>query len=357
MGVLVRAVVSWLLTLGWVLLVAMSSLCLGFGNFVLAYESFKAQGFEPVPLRRLPLLGPWADGFGVGDAPVAALYALFLTIAMNLAIIESVKRLARTLGLILDLRQASRSSDPALLERVPALRDRAVHECLWSVALLVASVLILGWDLSQFNFNYLAVFDQAADPSEVLGWAPDLVQHVGHFVAGLISRAKWGYAGCVIALAVALEDARTRTSGSWLNLHQALDDIAEAPHVPTDESEHRSWPEPESVESTHDTGAQFVTPIPMSSNAGSSTEARTASTTDRDPVSPPPPVDPPPAVAPREDAVVDVIVGPGRVESFSLTEVQTDSARFVRDGSGRAWFLRAYWEELTGNKTTEGVGR
>lgn len=53
--------------------------------------------------------------------------------------------------------------------------------------------------------------------------------------------------------------------------------------------------------------------------------------------------------------MVDVIVAAGRIESFSLAEVQRDSERFVRDGSGRTWFVRSYWEQLIGPNGQGGV--
>ena len=40
-------------------------------------------------------------------------------------------------------------------------------------------------------------------------------------------------------------------------------------------------------------------------------------------------------------SLLSQILEPRRVESFSLAEVQTDSERFVRDGSGRTWFVRS----------------
>lgn len=358
MGVLVRALVSWLLALAWGCFVASSAICLAFGNFVLSYESFKEQGFANSLLRRLPLLGGWAEGFGAGDATVAALYGFVLTLVMNVALIGTAKKLERAIQLLLDLRQASRSTDPAVLERVPAYRDRTVHHFVVAVALVAASVGIVLWDVSQFNFNYVKTFDPTSDASDVVGWAPDLVQHVGAFVAELIRRARWGYVGCLVALALILEDALIRAGHTWLDLHNALDDVvAPPPPAPMEEVGHQSLRAPEPVMPAYDTSTEFADTAAPSSNGGSPSGSRMASAADSDPVSPPPPVDPPPSAVPREETLVDVYVGPGRVESHPLAEVQKDTARFVRDGSGRAWFLRAYWEELTGGASPEGVGR
>src|ERR1051325_3769818 len=192
MGVLVRAVMSWLFSVAWMLFVGTSATCLGFGNFVLSYESFKEQGFAATPLRHLPLVGEWAEGFGAGNATVAAMYGFVLTLIMNVVLMGTVKKIERAIQMLLDLRQASRSTEPAVLERVPAYRDRAIHNLVVASALIAASVAIVSWDVAQFNFNYVKAFDPPSDASDVLGWAPDLVQHVGAFVADLIRRARWG---------------------------------------------------------------------------------------------------------------------------------------------------------------------
>lgn len=358
MVVLLRALVSWLLTLGWALLVSLGALCLGFGNFVVAWQSFTAQGFEPLPLRRVPLLGAWAEGFGVGDAPISALYALVLTLAMNVAIMATVKVQARALQLFFDRRQALRSRDAAVFESAPDYLDQTVRYCIWSATLLVASVLIVGWDVSQFNYRYENLFSPAGDPSEVLGWSPDAVARLGEFVAEFIRTAKWGYIGCVVALAVALEYALTRVAENWHNLHNALDEaVVPTAHVPAQEVDNRPTVTFEPAIPDQEAEAEFPGTTAARSNGGTPLAAGTSTVADPTPVSPPPPVDPQPSPAPREGAVVDVIVGPGRVESFLLSDVQNDGERFVRDGSGRVWFLRTYWEQLMENKSTGGVTR
>jgi hypothetical protein len=358
MTVLARALVSWLLTLGFALLVAMGASCLAFGNFVVAWQSFTAQGFEQLPLRRVPLLGWWAEGFGAGEAPIAALYALVLTVAMNLAIMAAAKVSGRTLQLFFDRRQALRSTDAVVQATAPAYLDQTVRFGVYAAFLLVASVFIVGYDVAQFRFRYENLFSQATDPGDVLTWAPDAVARLGGFVAGFIRTATWGYVGCVIALAIALEYALTRVTENWHNLHNAL---AEAVNPDTQEH-YRDLDDRPPVEtrpstSTGDTETEFAQTTAPDPNDRAPTQAAPVTVTDSVSVPPPPPVDPPPSAVPREETLVDVYVGPGRVESHRLAEVQTDAARFVRDGSGRAWFLRAYWEALTGGPAPEGVGR
>lgn len=356
MTLLIRALVSWLLTLGRTLLVAAGALCLAFGNFVVAWQSFTAQGFEPTPLRQVPMLGPWAEAFGVGDAPIAALYALVLTLTMNVAIMWTVNVLARTLQLFFDLRQAVRSRDGAVFATAPDYRDQTVRYCIWSAALLAASVLIIGWDVSQFNYRYENLFAPVADPSEVLGWAPDAGVRLGEFVAGFIRTAKWGYIGCVVALAVGLEYSLTRVAENWHNLHNALEEaVTPAAHIPAEEVGNRPAVAPAPAIPADETEAEFTEATATSSNDGAAPTARTPTLTDPAPISPPPVVVPPPSPAPREGSMVDVIVAAGRIESFSLAEVQRDSERFVRDGSGRTWFVRSYWEQLIGPNGQGGV--
>ena len=350
MTVLARALVSWLLTLGFALLVAMGASCLAFGNFVVAWQSFTAQGFEQLPLRRVPLLGWLAEGFGVGDAPIASLYALVLTVAMNLAIIATAKVSARALQLFFDRRQALRSSDPGVQATAPAYLDQTVRLGVYAALLLVASAFIVGYDVAQFRLRYENLFSQATDPSDVLAWAPDPVVRLGGFLAGFIRTATWGYVGCVIALAVALEYALTRVAENWHNLHNALDEaVTSAAHIPAEEVGNRSAVAPEPSIPVDETDAAFAEATAVFPNAGAAPTASTATVPDAAPIAPPRAVETPPSPAPRDGAMVDVIVAAGRIESFPLAEVQRDSERFVRDGSGRTWFVRTYWEQVLGH--------
>jgi hypothetical protein len=124
MAILLRTLVAWLLTLGWALLVSLGTLCLGLGNFVLAWHSFTAQGFEQLPLRHVPLLGGWAEGFGMSEAPLAALFALVLTLAMNFAIMATAKALAHALRCFFDRRQGKVGSASRSLYAVLAIRTQ-----------------------------------------------------------------------------------------------------------------------------------------------------------------------------------------------------------------------------------------
>lgn len=371
MAVLVRAVVSWLFAMAWTLFVATSAVFLAVGNFILSYDSFKAQGFSGTPLRHLPFVGEWAEGFGAGSATGAAMYGFVLTLVMNVALIGTAKKIERAIQLVLDLRQASRSTDPATLARVAAYRDRAVHDCVVAAALVLASIGIVLWDVSQFNFNYVATFDPGRDAADVVGWAPDLVQHVGEFVAELIRRAKWGYVGCLVAIALILEDAIIRTGHTWVNVHNALDEVV-APALPLQTEQADQEPVEDVVGREYNAGPAFAGAAVFPSSSGNGTEATadssgrssyagadppSAAEADAEPISPPPSADSVPPMPPREEPMVEVFVGPGRIESIPFAEVQADSTRFVRDGSGRAWFDRAYWEDLTGSKASKGVGR
>lgn len=358
MAVLVRALVSWLLTIGWAFLVSLGTLCLAFGNFVVAWQSFTAQGFERSPLRHVPLLGAWAEGFGVGDAPIAALYALVLTVTMNLAIMAAVKVLARTMQLFFEGRQALRSDDPGVLGTAPIYRDQTIRYGIYSATLFVASVLIVGWDVSQFNYRYENLFSPVSDPSEVLSWAPDAAGRLGEFVAEFIRTAKWGYIGCVVALAVALEYAISRAVENWQSLHTALDQ-AVAMGVPGDAQLPDGVATRTAAPPVYDQQARadFAVPVTPSWTGGTAAAPSPADMPEATPVSPPPPMTsaPEPAVL-REESAVNVIVAPGRVEQFLLSEVRRDSDRFVRDGSGRAWFLRTYWEQVMGARSKKGAG-
>lgn len=348
MLVLARALISWLLTLGWASLISLGALCLAFGNFVVAWQSFTAQGFEPLPLRRVPLLGAWAEGFGIGEAPLAALYALMLTLGMNLAIIATAKAVARALRLFFDRRQALRSNDAGLRASAPDYLDQTVHLCVWSAALLIASILIIRYDVAQFRFRYENLFTQVSDPIDITTWAPDAVARLGQFVATFIRTATWGYVGCVIALAVALEYALGRVGEQWHALHNAIDGAVSL----DDQNGEQPAPEPAPlVRPLPDFESGGTLPISAVDSVGHIAPSPTSApgVIDPEPVSPPPSFAPPPAQLARDErAFVDVIIGPGRTETFPLADVQADPDRFVRDGSGRVWFTRSYWSEVIG---------
>lgn len=344
MTVLVRALVSWLLALGFALLAVAVAACLFFGNFVVAWQSFSSQGWEQTALGRVPLLGAWAEGFGVGRAPIAALWALVVTGAMNYAIMATTKNLAGIVRAFFDQKQALRSENPAMRARAVDYRDTMIEHSVWAAGLIVFSFLIIRYDVAQFRLRSEGLINGTTDPAEMLRWAPDAVARLGQFFAGFVGTATWGYAGCIIATAIGLEFAIGHAAVRWQTLHNAI----EAAVSPDDQDPLRQARDPEPVaRPLEDPEGGVPIPVVDSVDYATASYPGALAATDRDPVLPPPPVEPPPAQrAQNEGASVDVIVGPGRTEAFPLADVQAHPERFVRDGSGRVWFTRNYWSQV-----------
>ena len=42
-----------------------------------------------------------------------------------------------------------------------------------------------------------------------------------------------------------------------------------------------------------------------------------------------------------------MICGPGERRDIPVRDIEQTPERYVRDGSGRAWFLKTYYDELT----------
>ncbi len=345
----------WVLACLWLGLMILAAGCLAFGNFVIAWQSFDAQGFERAPLRTVPFLGPWAEAFGTGDAPLASLYALVLVAAMNVAVITCAKLVVRAIQSFFDWRQARRSDDPALRERVADCADRLKETLVW-LALLVPLVLpILVFDQAQFSFRYNALFTGLEHHLEATYWPLAGDERVGPFVAGFIGVATWGYIACILAVALALEYAFVRAGEEWRTLASAIQQsVGGSPaRLST------SVPAVALTSETQDVDAVEAPPLPApavpvdppSPNLETAPETRTEEVPE--PVPPPEPeADELPPVREREsETMVDVIVAPGQTRLLRLTDLEGDPNRYVRDSSGRQWFLRDYYSSIMGHTT------
>ena len=351
MTLLLRALVSWLLALGWAAIVSLGALCLGFGNFVVAWQSFTAQGFEQKPLRNVPILGAWAEAFGVGEAPLAALFAFMLTLVMNVTIATTAKALGHALRSYFDRRQVLRSPDAAFRASASDYLDTTIRHCVWAAVLVIASILIIAYDVAQFRFRYENLFSETSDPTDLLSWAPDTVARLGFYLAAFIRTATWGYIACVVAMAVGVEYTLGRAAEAWHAFHNALEQaLVPGAAVPAHETQDASPATETAWAPGNGNGVAITAPPPATPSHDATTQVHPAAPEDPAPVSPPSAPDPPAPLTPRGDgATVDVIVDAGRIESFQLAEVQANGDRFVRDGSGRMLFLRTYWDQVMGN--------
>ncbi len=349
----VRCLVSWVLAEAWLALTIVATLALAFGNFVVAWQSFEAQGFEPVPLQSIPFLGLVTGAIGLGGFPIAALYALVLTVAMNVAVITAAKILARMIQLYFDYRGVLHSQDPAVQERAADYLDLLLKIACWFLLILVPTILIILFDVKQFRLRYEGLVQDLRDPVEMLHWAPEPVARLGHFLAGFIRTATWGYLGCVVGMALVLEYAFVRAAERWEVLGNAVQEAIQGEELPAEQPElRRTATEAEPAPVVH----RVPAPAPVESGPGSDGTGRSVRTgsPSPDPVAPPEPPLPPPVTAPPSTGPeIEVIVGPGQIRRISVAELEADPDQFVQDGSGRAWFTRNYYEEVMGLKPEE----
>src|SRR5207249_54312 len=137
-----HSLVRWGLSLVWLGLTHAAAVCLAFGNFVVSWQAFEAQGFEQTPLAEVPFLGPLAVALGLGAAPLASLYALVLTGATNILMIASAKVLARLYDTFFDWRQIRRSDDAHARARAPEYEAKPYEVLAWLLPLLLLTVLV-----------------------------------------------------------------------------------------------------------------------------------------------------------------------------------------------------------------------
>ncbi len=347
-----QMVTRWLLAVAWVALTMAVTGLLFFGNFIVAWQAFVLLGFETQPLAEVPLLGPVATAAGVGDAPVAALYAAALSAAMAVTVITACKLGNDALTLFFDFRQARLlgTPDPAAVIK---FYETAIAFTLFSAL----AVTIARYDVSLFSLTLETLVTGIADITESMAWLPEPASRLGAYMAEFAADARWGYLAVIIGVAFTTEKAFQRASERWLVLGQTVDAAILGTGV--------AQPIEAAGPITPATSEPAGGPAPIFSEAPGVETAPTADgvTEPRrqeagSPVRPPQPAPPPPvrgpvgfdaAPPPHRGPTVRVICGPGVTRDVAIQDVEKDSEQYVRDGSGRAWFLRAYYNELNGD--------
>ncbi len=341
----VHCLARWGLSLVWVAVTHLAALCLAFGNFVVTWQAFEAQGYEPTPLAEVPFLGAFAVSLGLGAAPLSSLYALVLTGAMNIATIASAKMVTRLRDLVFDWRQVRRAEDPSIRARGKEYLAKIWEEATWAVPTLFLTVLIARWDVAQFGYRQAALARGLVDPSEATTWPLDPVARVGVYLANFFATAAWGYVACVVATALAMEHSYARAREQWRALGHAIEDAVTGSGS--------AAPRAGAVDGEATDAAGEATDAAAPVSAGSTSPVQQgpevpAPESGAVPVPVPAPAEPdtlPVPAAPVSAPTVDVIVAPGRVERTPLADVEARPDRYVRDSSGRQWFLRQYYEE------------
>lgn len=349
-----QAIVRWLLAVCWTCTTLLATAVLFFGNFVVAWQAFVLLGFEPEPLLNVPLIGPLATAAGVGDAPLASLYAAVLTAAMAGIVIGTVKLATESLTLALDLRQAklTRQADTT------AVTLKLIEALIWLVILAVPTVLVAQYDVSLFNVRLQSLLT-GQEIEDALKWTSEEVGRLGGFLADFAVHARWGYLAIIAGVAFVSEKAFQRASERWLVLGQTIDTaiggaplneaVNAAPQAPaaTAGPEAPRAPETEpQTQSAPDTSMPHVEQGAQTPTADTGQRTRTGAATHR-PVPPPPQAaDPVSAPPPPPGPTVPVVWGPGEGRQMPLAEVERNLEEYVRDGSGRAWFRRSYYEQV-----------
>jgi hypothetical protein len=356
---MVQCCITWLLSCLWLTIAVGASLCLLAGNFLVAWQSFSLQGFENTPLSQTPFLGSWAAGLGVGAAPMSALYAFFLTVAMNVAAIKAMKLVFEFETLLFDWRRVRRASDPVTAGHARDLLINVQHTAVKAVVAIALAVAMLSWDVGLFRFRYEALLSGLTDPMEAIAWAGNPVVRLGTALADLVGRAVWGYAAAILATGFASEVAFERARERWARLgrsiHEALD-LDNEPLRP------RSLPPSDAADGSQVAAAED--PVNRVEGQEVAPEYAAPHTEPVQPesdvvhkqVAPPPPHadDIPEPRSLNSDPHVDVIVGSGQAREVPVREVEANPERFVRGGSGRQWFDREYYErEILAQSVTD----
>jgi hypothetical protein len=330
--------VRWLLSIGWLAITLFGASLFALVNFLVSWQAFEIIGFEDFQLAEVPLIGPIAVALGVGTAPLAAAFALGLTLIMGLLVGATVKVAWELITLAVDRRRVGAARDGELAAQY-------THEILLlSLRLVVFGILAalaVRMDVALFEIRTHVLLTDAHDISDFLGLVPDSVAQLGAYLAAFADKFVWGYMACVIGTALIVEHAFGRAGVRWQGFAAALTEAIEG---------HPETRRPALAEAT-----PVILPVshaPHASNgvATPSAERVVAPSVAPEPVPAPAAASPTtPAPAPRPGAWdVEVIVGPGEVRRLALEDVERNSERFVRDSSGRQWFARQYYESVMG---------
>jgi hypothetical protein len=218
------------------------------------------------------------------------------------------------------------------------------------------TVLIIMWDVAQFRFRYETLFRDLTEPAEALQWAPEAVARLGHFLARFMLAAVWGYVGCVVGMALAMEYGFMRAGEQWQVLDNALRQAIEGERTPLQQ---RPLEPVETLGGTAESvrarvrgphGTRIAEPV-----IGGAPEAHQGSPPrPPEPVAAPqPPPETPVAATPTAEPEIEVIVGPGETRRIPLAELEARPDQYVRAESGRAWFLRTYYEKGVMDRPSE----
>jgi hypothetical protein len=336
---MLHAFARWLLALCWTGATLLATVVLFFGNFVVAWQAFVLLGFEQEPLLNVPLIGPLAMAIGVGDAQLAALYAAVLTAAMGVTVVGSFKLGNEALTLFFDLRQARLAEQDTAGGKVKLAEATVAFAVLAAIAIVVAR-----YDVSLFNVRLQALLT-GQEIEDALKWLPDEVTRLGGFLSTFAAHARWGYIAVIAGVAFVTEKSFQRASERWLVWAQTIDALIDGPAATAPIAT-------PAVDAPTVDGVEARAPAtagpsadPVAEGAAENPErAPNASS----PVPPPPrPADPmstPPP--PPPGPTVRVVWGPAEIRHMSLAEVERNQNDYVRDGSGRIWFLRTYYEQV-----------
>jgi hypothetical protein len=346
-----QALTKWILALVWLGVTIGATAMLFFGNFLVAWQAFALMNFEPEPLAAIPLLGPIAEALGVGNAQVAATYAAVITVAMAVTVMSTCKFGNDALTLFFDMRQARLANEP----------NRAAAIKFWETCVafgisLVLAFLLVRADASLFGLRLESLLSGTDHVEQALDWAPDGIKRLGEYLAGFATRFLWGYIALIIGVAYTTEKAFQRASERWLVFGQTVDQavggeptniVALGSSEPGGASD-AVFSNQAEAQTTAATQRTEPTPVP-----------ETTVTPTPAPV-PPVPVGPPPAMEPpvvndtpsrARGPVTLVICGPGERREVPLQDIERNPGQYVRDGSGRAWFSKSYYDELTQSAT------
>lgn len=339
----------YLLAVSWVALTIAATGLLFFGNFLVSWQAFELLGYEVKPLSEVPLLGSFALAAGVGNAPLVSLYAAGLTSAMALIVVSTAKFGNDALTLFFDYRQARLAGTPSSATLIKLWENGVAF-----VALGVLAVLVTGYDVWLFGLKLETLVTGIDDIQDTISWLPEPVSRLGGYMAQFVRHAQWGYLAVVFGVAYATEKAFPRATERWLVLGQTLDAALLAPNATQPAVGGASFGDVVEGAPITSVAAPAGTPATEPMPAGGPDVVGPPENVHINPapVHPAPappvrgPVDPGTTPPPHRGPLVRVICGPGITREMPLQELERN-AEYVRDGSGREWFLKTYYDSLT----------
>jgi hypothetical protein len=218
---------SWVLAILGVIASTFAHVFFAFCNVMALSQAFLLQGFEQTPLGDEPMIGWIADSMGIGGTSIAQAWAVALVSLINLLLIKLVGECFTIMRLLLDVRAIARQDatetlseeeHAALADEQWAARHRMEESAIWFACLLPLAWFIVRWDVSLFSLRLEANVLNYHDLSHLGGAGTDPLTRLSEPLVHMMSVARWGYTGSVVAACFVTHLAVHHLGHRWLLL-------------------------------------------------------------------------------------------------------------------------------------------